>query len=249
MKRSLPLRWLVAALLAGSLVIYVIDWMVSPALRDQMPFYIMLDLAFVPVSGLIVGFFINRLIAQREREQLLHKMYMVIGAFFSQTGHELLCELSRFDVAIEKDRPHLLFSASWKAEDFARNRDAVRGDMQHEMRIDASDLDALKALLVRERPFVLGLLQNGNLLEHSSFTDTLWAVSHLSEELSARRDLSVLPPADRRHIELDMSRAFGRLLGEWLFYVHHLQVHYPYLFSFAVRSNPFDPNADIEVQG
>ena len=44
-----------------------------------------------------------------------------------------------------------------------------------------------------------------------------------------------------------MARAYGRLLGEWLSYIRHLKADYPYLFSFAVRMNPFDPEAQIEV--
>ena len=77
----------------------------------------------------------------------------------------------------------------------------------------------------------------------------LWAVSHLSEELSARGDLKDLSTLDRRHLELDLARAYGRLLGEWLLYVRHLKADYPYLFSFAVRTNPFDAKARPEVAG
>jgi len=72
-------------------------------------------------------------------------------------------------------------------------------------------------------------------------------VFHLTEELAAREDLGAMPPADRRHVELDMARAYGRLLAEWLRYVEHLKRQYPYLYSFAVRTNPFDPEADIHV--
>jgi len=34
---------------------------------------------------------------------------------------------------------------------------------------------------------------------------------------------------------------------EWLSHMEHLKSDYPYLFSLAVRSNPFDPNASIAV--
>jgi len=30
--------------------------------------------------------------------------------------------------------------------------------------------------------------------------------------------------------------------------MEHLKNEYPYLFSLAVRTNPFDPNASIHVQ-
>ena len=45
----------------------------------------------------------------------------------------------------------------------------------------------------------------------------------------------------------DVKRAFTQLTGQWLEYVRHLQVAYPYLFSLAVRTNPLDPHASINV--
>jgi hypothetical protein len=245
-KKPLPVGVLIASLLAASAIFYAIDYFEFASLRSSMGFYTLLDIAFIPLNVLIVGLFINRLIQQRERQELLHKMNMVIGAFFSQTGSGLIRQLAAFDAHVDEDREHMLFRANWKPADFERHRLAVCGD-HHPMNIAAGDLEALRDLLAAQRPFILGLLQNGNLLEHASFSDMLWAVSHLSEELSARRDLNALPNADRLHIQLDMARAYGRLLGEWLLYVRHLKQHYPYLFAFAVRTNPFDPDASIEV--
>jgi hypothetical protein len=246
MKRSASVGWIVGALVAAAVLVYAVDFAAYPGLRGTMGFYTLLDIAFIPLNVLIVGLFINRLLAQRERAELLHKMNMVIGAFFSQVGGDLIAGLSRFDTHLDEDRPHLLFRGDWTVVDFNEHRRAVCGDA-HAMDIDRGDLEVIKAILASQRSFMLGLMQNGNLLEHAGFTDALWAVSHLGEELSARADLTALAPADRAHIELDMARAYGRLLGEWLGYVRHLKADYPYLFSFAVRTNPFDPAAKIEV--
>jgi hypothetical protein len=248
MKRSTSVAWIAGALVAAAVLVYAVDFAAYPALRGTMGFYTLLDIAFIPLNVLIVGLFINRLLALRERAELLHKMNMVIGAFFSQVGGDLIAGLSRFATHLEEDRPHLLFRADWTAADFAEHRRAVHGDV-HAMDLDRGDLQPIKDLLASQRSFITGLMQNGNLLEHAGFTDALWAVSHLGEELSARADLTALPPADRAHIELDMARAYGRLLGEWLGYVRHLKADYPYLFSFAVRTNPFDPDAKVEIPG
>jgi hypothetical protein len=35
---------------------------------------------------------------------------------------------------------------------------------------------------------------------------------------------------------------------EWVEYMKHLKNEYPYLFSFAMRTNPFDDKATIEVK-
>lgn len=246
MKRPSSLVWIVATLITASAIVYAIDFVVYPDLHDTMGFYALLDVAFIPVNVLIVGLFINRLLATRERAELLHKMNMVVGAFFTQVGNELIGRLSRFDSDLEKDRPHLRFDKNWSSSDFDAHRRAVRADA-HAMDLGRSDVEALRDLLATERPFMLGLLQNGSLLEHEGFTDALWAVSHLSEELSARSDLSDLPSADRIHLERDMGLAYGRLLGEWLGYIRHLKADYPYLFFFAMRTNPFDPDAEVEV--
>jgi len=246
MKRSVSMTWIVWGLLGAAVLIFVADFVAYPDLHSSMGYYTLLDVAFIPLNVLIVGLLINRLLAQRERAELLHKMNMVVGAFFAEMGNDLIALLSPFDTDVESDRPHLLFTARWTAEDFEANRGAVCGD-KHSIDLDRGDLEAVKAMLAAQRPFILGLLQNGNLLEHAGFTDALWAVSHLGEELAARHDLTTMPPADRAHIELDMARAYGRLLGEWLGYVRHLKADYPYLFSFAVRTNPFDPDAQIEV--
>ena len=248
MRKPVPVGMLIGGLLAASAVFYAIDFFAFAPLRGSMGFYTLLDIAFIPLNVLIVGLFINRLLQARERQELLHKMNMVIGAFFTQTGSEVIAALSVFDTDIEDDREHMLFHGNWTPADFERHRAEICGD-HHAMDLSRGDLLAVRDLLAEHRGFILGLLQNGNLLEHASFADMLWALSHLSEELSARRNVEALSDADRAHIELDMARAYGRLLGEWLMYVRHLKTHYPYLFAFAVRSNPFDPDAVIEVVG
>jgi hypothetical protein len=91
------------------------------------------------------------------------------------------------------------------------------------------------------------LLENPLLLEHESFTDLLWAVFHLTEELDSRDSLEGLPGIDMEHLAGDAARAYERLTGQWLSYMEHLKKAYPYLFSLALRLNPFDPEASVFV--
>lgn len=237
---------LVTALLVVSVVLYAALFLLFRDRAADITFYTLLDIAFIPISALIVTLVINRLLEQREKEALLNKLNMVVGAFFSEVGTELIDRLVTFDGDVDAVRPHLAFTSGWHASDFESARRSVAG---HEagVCIDTGDLDGLKRFLVEQRQFMLRLLENQTLLEHETFTDMLWAVFHLTEELAARADLAAMPPADHRHVELDMARAYGRLLGEWLRYVEHLKTQYPYLYSFAVRTNPFDEAARIEV--
>jgi len=86
----------------------------------------------------------------------------------------------------------------------------------------------------------LRLMENQNLLEHESFTDLLRAVLHLKEELLCREDLDNLPDTDYTHMAGDIKRAYSMLVPQWLDYMRYLNKNYPYLFSLAVRMNPFN---------
>ncbi len=120
----------------------------------------------------------------------------------------------------------------------------------HESNINSkrSSLTEVKDFLVGKRPFLLNLLENSNLLEHESFTELLWAVFHLTDELAHRRDLAKLPDTDYQHLSGDIKRAYQHLILQWLDYMKHLKQDYPYLFSLAMRTSPFDTNASVEVK-
>lgn len=92
------------------------------------------------------------------------------------------------------------------------------------------------------REFLLTLLGNPVLLEHDRFSDLLWAVTHLDEELEARESLDNLPKSDLAHIMTDIQRMYDHLASEWLDYVQHLKLKYPYLFSLVLRTHPFQAN-------
>jgi hypothetical protein len=235
-----------AALIALSALFYGIDYFLFRDGRDLAMLFFN-DLGFVFIEVLLVTLVLHRLLAVREKRSLLKKMNMVIGAFFSEVGTGLMRRLRAFDRAAGGIYGRLLVDKDWKAADFARmGREAVRYDCAVDCR--SAGLVQLKDFLVRKRQFLLGLLENANLLEHESFTNLLWAVFHLTEELENRSDIASLPPCDLDHLAGDIKRAYGHLIAEWLTYMAHLQSDYPYLFSLAVRTNPFDPEASPVIR-
>ena len=86
------------------------------------------------------------------------------------------------------------------------------------------------------------------MLEHETFTDLLRALAHFTEELANRDDLKNIPDADSAHLAGDVHRAYRRLALQWLNYMEYLKLEYPYLFSLAIRTNPFDENAKAAVE-
>ena len=209
--------------------------------------YLIGDIAFVFIEVLLVTLIIHQLLSQREKRAMLKKLNMVIGAFYSEAGTGLLRSFSAFDLYPDKIQKDLIVANDWSDERFSQ---VSKGLKNHDLRMDArkSDLGDLKHFLLGKRYFLLRLLENPNLLEHQSFTDLLWAVFHLTEELAHRVDVRTLAETDCVHLSADMKRAYVLLISEWLNYMEHLRTNYPYLFSLALRTNPFDPNASIEVK-
>ena len=241
----IPRDKIVWGMLLGSLVLYLFDYLIFPR-AEEIGFSFMSNVAFLPVYVLFVTLMIERVLKEREREAMLKKMNMVIGVFFSEVGTRLLRDLMGF-LADRKDiSQRLRPTVHWNDVDFNATRQFLNG--QH-ISLDsrAGDLKALKLFLSEEKGVMLMLLENPNLLEHDSFTDLLWAVFHLMQELQARPSLDQLPETDLDHLSGDLQRAFNHLLTEWLSYLWHLRNDYPYLYSLAVRMNPMNPEARAEV--
>jgi hypothetical protein len=208
--------------------------------------YMVGDIAFVPIEVLLVTLIIHRLLSVREKRSMLKKLNMVIGAFFSEVGTRLLKSFYDFDTQADSIRQDLIVKKEWSAKEFSR---ALKHLQNYDYIVNSKrgDLGDLKKFLIGKRDFLLGLLENPNLLEHESFTELLWAVFHLTEELACREDVKRLIDTDYDHISGDIKRAYVLLISEWFTYMKHLQTAYPYLFSLAIRTNPFDPDASPEV--
>jgi len=62
------------------------------------------------------------------------------------------------------------------------------------------NIPGLRRFLEDRREFLVRLLENPHLLEHAAFTCVLWAVFHLEEGLTARKDIETLGDTDIAHI-------------------------------------------------
>lgn len=242
-------RWQLSlglSLVTVSVILYFVHYAIF---QDAHHIFIFLvaDIAFVPIEVLFVTLIIHQLLNEREKRAILKKLNMVIGAFFSEVGMRLLQYFSQFDYNLDKIRENLVITNDWTEQKFFSTSKSLKN---FDYRIDSQkgNLEELRSFLTGKRDFLLRLLENPNLLEHESFTELLWAVSHLTEELTARADVKKLKNTDYAHLSGDIKRAYLVLIHEWLEYMRHLKDEYPYLFSFALRTNPFDPTATPEIK-
>jgi hypothetical protein len=234
-------------LVCVSILIYAIKLTVLQNTRDTLN-YIFNALGFLPVSVFLVTIVLNELLAIRARNQRLEKLNMVIETFYSEVGNELLTYLSGCDPSLDTVRKQLIVTGDWKDDDFSTLNRFMAG---YTFDIDPRkvDLIGISGFLKERRNFLLRLLENPVILEHQSFTEVLRSVFHLTEELNRRTDPSSLPDSDLDHLKGDLIRVYKNLALQWVDYVRYLKRNYPYLFSLAMRTNPFDQNASVIVKG
>ena len=229
--------YLAIVFLVVSAITYFIHYLIFRDIHHIF-IYMVGDLAFIPLEVLLVVIVIERLLARRDKQAKLQKLNMVVGAFFTEVGNHLLSNLLKHFDNQSDISERLNITDSWTKKEFRR---ATEYDYHLNVELDCSkiDLEELKAYLAQRREFLLTLLGNPSLLEHDRFTDLLWAVTHLDEELEARPSVSDLPDKDLEHIAGDIQRLYDHLASEWLDYVEHLKANYPFLFSLILRTHPF----------
>jgi hypothetical protein len=230
-----------------SVFIYLIKYLIlGDALNTYM--YVFNALGFLPINVLLVTMVINKLLSIRAKRDRLEKINMVIGMFFTEIGTQMLTYFSDYDPDIDNLKGHLLVDDIWTDEKFNSVKEIINS---HAYKADGGkiDFEMLQTWLSSNRNFLLRLLENPALMEHESFTELLRAISHLTDELSRRKEFENLPAADKLHLTGDVNRVYSNLVTQWLGYMLYLKNNYPYLFSLAMRINPFDENATPVVAG
>lgn len=237
--------WLAVVLVVAAIVLHSVHYLLFGDWH-HIAIYLLGDIAFLPLEVLFVTLVVDRVLSERERAARRHKTNMVVGVFFSELGRPLLRLLRAM---LSPEHPQLalapLTPQTTPREILAMSEKLTLNTLQ--LKLQPTDLTALQTLLKEHEELTLRLLANPVLLEHEEFSDVLWAVVHLEEELTARGDLSDLPPTDLTHLAGDAQRMYHRLLRQWLQYLAHLKQYYPYLYSFAVRADPLGPGGPVNV--
>jgi len=243
------LNWMLSIsliLVIASALTYTIHYFIFRDLHHIF-IYMIGDFGFLFLDVLLVVLFIEGLLSRREKRSIMNKLNMVIGTFFSEVGLELLRKFSNFVINSQNLERQLAISPDWEKKDFKKAMVAVQ-NFPFDIKIDKSSLSEIRQFLLSKRSFLMRLLENPNLLEHERFTDLLWAVFHLTEELVFRGDLlEDLPDTDYEHLNIDLQRAYSNLTVEWISYTAHLKESYPFLYSLAARVNPMNPQASPVV--
>ena len=122
------IRWYLyfsAALVGISAGFYLMQIAIFHKIEDTF-FYMLQDIAFVPVQVLLVTIILNQLLTMREKRVLLKKLNMLIGTFYIEVGTSLMKQLFTFGTDLSPIRENMLVSGAWKEKDFMNARTAVK---------------------------------------------------------------------------------------------------------------------------
>lgn len=237
--------WTAVSFISLSTLFYLIDYLIFHNFQD-LTYSLISNLAFVFIQVLLVTMILENHMEKREKKKRMEKLNMVIGIFFSKAGTEILHSFTELDPQIESIRNDLMIDKNWNRNHFSVIKEKLKL-YKHELKISHTELETIALYFEKEEDFLLQLLENPTLMEHESFTDLLQATFHLAEELQLRENLKELPISDIKHLQGDCQRVYALIIMEWLCYMEYLEENYPYLFSLAMRTNPFLKNSSVII--
>ncbi len=180
-----------------------------------------------------------QLLVQRGQEKVhRQRLHMIIGVFFTEVGNQLLRLFAEFDPHIEEIRKDFLVGEHWAAIDFRLLKKNLQ-NYEYGIASETTELERLRGFLKEKGDLLLRQLENPDLIEHESFSELLWAVVRLRDELMSRKSLEGLPQADLAHLAIDARRAYSHLGRQWSDYLEHLKISYPLSFFPGSPHKPF----------
>ena len=204
--------------------------------------YILVQLGFLPISVLLVSVILNSLIAQRERIAKREKLNIVIGSFFADIGKDLLRYLTKYDPKAENIAKEVMYIEDLDDQQIEKLKENIK-EREYVVNFKSIHIYELKKFLLDNKEFSVNLLDNPVIIEHETFTDLLWNVLHVTEELRRIIDLESISDEEYRDIKGDIENLYFLLSYEWINYVHYLKSAYPHIFIYEAKTNPFIPHS------
>lgn len=214
---------------------------ISPVTSAGKVFTIIIIIIGVSTVLTILTNILQWLLQRQQRVMHAHRRNMLIGVFFTEVGNVLLRYFTMYDPNVGSVRQDFLVTSQWTEAEFQRLKTRLK-NYAHTIDSTRLNLTAIQELLIIKGDLLVRQLENTDIVENETYTELLWAVVHLRDELSVRIDLNNLPQSDIAHIANDVKRAYVLLTLQWVDYMEYLKGRYPFLFSLAMRTNPFVEN-------
>ncbi|HJJ48348.1 MAG TPA: hypothetical protein O0X39_05105 [Methanocorpusculum sp.] len=244
-------RWTIIlsiSLIAASVLIFAIKLLVIGDNPESNTLaYIFNALGFLPLNVLFVTLLLSSMLTMRARREREEKTKMVYTLFFTEIGSELLRMFVSCDSNAAEIRSKMTGIKSWKHAEFHTAMECI-GHCCRKTSPAASDFNNIRVLLQGKHEFLLRLIENPVLLEQELVSRLLQDLFHLESELVSRGEITDSVASDIAHLAGDVNRIYPNLAKLWLTHMEYLSKHYPYLFSYSLRTSPFIVEDDVVIK-
>ena len=226
------------ALLALSAFLHFVHYLIFRDLNHIL-IYLLGDIAFVPLDVFFVTVVLERIIDKRDEKQMIKKLNMLVGLFYQEVGQDLLKQFVNADPKIEADDLSTTINHNWCEDNYVEMRRRI---LKHDCSVNIYkiDLKVVDERLTQHKGMITNMITNPAIHEHGPFSEVLMSVFHLADELK-HRPYKENAKEDLEHLKVDVERVYKQMAKDWVTYMSHMQNDYPYLFSTAIKNNPFDP--------
>lgn len=197
-------------------------------------FYLLQDLAFLPTTIAVATIVVGKIMEYHEKQNRISKTRMLASSFFSDNGFKLLKILLSFTTVSPEIKDILKINPNWTSKQFATAANKAK-TYSFPIHFSTEQLENLKNIFAEKRMALLIIMSNPLLFDHEDFTDMLWAILHLSDELTIRENLTSIPKEELYHLNDDIERVIQGLLANWFMHISYIKDEYPHLYLLALK--------------
>ena len=223
-------RKVVMILIAVSAAIYLLQIAIFHEERTT-AFYILQDLAFMPVTIAIATLAVGEIINDREKKDRLEKTRMLTSSFFTGMGAYLMHEILGMTNA-----DAFIHEVVRSGADLPGTEEETRKRIQEAklaVHIDVAGYTKARQIITANQTNILVIASNPLIIEHECFTEMLWGVFHLMDEFRLRGTWDDLSKEDIYHFNQDFVEVLRLMLMNWVGNARYLKETYPAFYAAA----------------
>ena len=194
-------------LIAVSALIYLVQIAIFHDERTT-AFYILQDLAFMPVTIAIATLVVGEIMNEQEKKDRLEKTRMLTSSFFTGMGAYLMHGILGMTNA-----DAFIYEVVKSGADLPETEEEIRKKIQEArltVHIDAAGYTKARQIITANQTNILVIASNPLIIEHECFTEMLWGVFHLMDEFRLRGSWDDLSMEDIYHFNQERHRPGSR---------------------------------------
>lgn len=180
-----------------SVCIYGLQILLFHDLRNT-EFYILQDLAFIPISIAITTVVVGNIMDSRSKKEAAEKAGMLRSVFFSDIGRTLIAKLNSISessivTCLEEDAT------------IQEKQDRIRS-CSVKVDADGKTYEYIRSFLNDKKHDLITLSGNNDLMDQDDFTQMLGGIFHLLDEFELRGSFDELNTEDISHMNDDFAK-------------------------------------------